>query len=118
MRCSECSSPAKVAVDGHPLCVEHYRMFEEAQSIRLRNILAYRNELVGQMEVGGGLPAGALGYRTPRPVFQTGPTTNHNIRIDRSVVGVINTGHIDRLRISLSEIQNRGDEATADALTK
>jgi hypothetical protein len=106
-------------VEGHLLCLEHYAMLTARQSDNLRNILAFRNQLVGDMEATGGLPRGSLGYQEPpRPVVHTGPMTHNNIRIDRSVIGAVNTGNIERLDVALNDIHNQGAPQVARALAR
>ena len=73
------------------------------------------NRIVEEMEVTSGVPRGTLGrYSMPQPVVHTGNV--NNIRVDRSVVGAINTGTVQRLDVALKYIHNAGGHELATQL--
>jgi len=49
-------------------------------------------------------------------VISTGEITLQNIKIDRSNIGVVNTGSIGNLDVSVSAIRNLGHDEIADEL--
>jgi hypothetical protein len=75
-----------------------------------------------------GFPDESLGglYRSPRiqlpppsPIVATqGPMTFHNINVQGSVVGAINTGEVQRIDVAIDHIRLGGDPALAQSLTQ
>lgn len=65
-----------------------------------------------------GLPLGTFPrLETPRaPTIHTGDVTLNSIKIDKSVVGSINTGEIQNLNVALKNVQVGGDEPLAKSL--
>src|SRR5207247_9593391 len=52
----------------------------------------------------------------PTPIIQRGPMNFHNIKIDRSVVGAINSGDVQRIEVAMNNINAHGGEVLAAAL--
>ena len=59
-------------------------------------------------------------YGRPAQPIQTGPVTFNNIRVDRSIVGAINTGAVAKLDVVMTGARNFGEQGqhVADALQK
>jgi len=57
-------------------------------------------------------------YKIPNPVVHQGPVNVHNVRIDRSVVGAVNTGTVDNLEVSLNDIRIDSDNAELKGMLK
>jgi hypothetical protein len=103
--------------NGHGLCLDHYSMLIKTNESMQRQEAALLNHLVESMEVTSGLPRGTLGrHPIPQPTVLAGPTTVNRVSVDRSTVGAINMGSIERLKVSLRDIQNGGDVDVAEAL--
>jgi hypothetical protein len=75
------------------------------------------NFILDQAEMVTGLYGGPR-MAMPRPpaIFQGGPMTFNNIRVDRSVVGAINTAEVQRIDVALSHIRIGGSEELASEL--
>jgi len=75
------------------------------------------NFLIGQMEAVSGIYGLFPRYALPEPIIHQGPMNFHNIKVDRSVVGAINTGNVKRIDVALDNIQaNSGDASLQQAL--
>lgn len=116
--CNQCGKPAVVAVGGSPLCVACY--YKLQQAMRLRDIMLKEemNFLMAQAEAMTGLYGISPRYEMPAPVIQQGPMNFHNIKVDRSVVGAINTGEVQRIDVALSHISLLGNEELHGALSQ
>jgi hypothetical protein len=85
-----------------------------AFQIQQGELAAMLNYLMDSTEITAGVPPGTLGrYPIPQQAIHTGPSTVHNIHVDRSVVGAINTGSVQRLNVSLDRIKNAGQPEAA-----
>lgn len=117
MQCSQCQRPAVVMLQNEvPLCVEHYVMLQRANSEQQRTLAALINYQLDSIDETIGIPSSAR-IRMPQPVVNTGNTTVNQLRIDRSVIGVLNTGTIENLNATISAIQ-KVDPALTDELKK
>lgn len=77
------------------------------------------NFLYDQMDEITGL--GGFGNRPriniPRPlIVPAGATTLHNVKIEGSVVGAVNTGEVRTIDIAMDQIRQGGNQELADAL--
>src|SRR5437868_5036041 len=109
MDCNQCGKPAIARVNGHPLCVGCYSIVQTAwreKDIALKEQLNY---LMAEAEAVTGLYGTMPRYEVQTPVIHQGPMTFHNIRVDRSVVGAINTGDVKRIDVALSQISVAGE---------
>jgi len=89
---------------GHPLCVEHYAMLQDAVSKQNEGLERAINMLEGHIDVVGlPRPTPSFPERKP-PVVIHQPKIDNSIHIDRSVVGSVNTGTINSLDVSMSNI--------------
>lgn len=115
--CSQCDKPALYRIEDHSLCLACYSKVEQIRQNELSEHMAminyYSDEI--QYSVFGGTPPR---LEIPRPSASVGPTTFHNIRVDRSVIGAINTGEIQKLDVALSHIRNGGDEELHAVLSR
>jgi len=115
--CSQCGKPAVVGVGDNPLCVDCLYKFQQAILMRDRMLKEEVNFLIGQMEAVSGIYGLFPRYALPEPVIHQGSMNFHNIKVDRSVVGAINTGNVKRIDVALDNIQaNSGDASLQQAL--
>lgn len=117
MKCDQCGKPAFYKYDnGAYLCVDCDYKVKQGQYLEFVQNASMLNQLAGEMEmmtgVGGVIPR----IQIPQPIY-SGHTV-HNIRVDNSVIGAINTGQIKNLNVALDNIQNAGSPTLADALQK
>jgi len=116
--CSQCGRPAIVEVNGNPLCLDcDYKLLQSAK-IRDRMLKEQHNYIVDQMEAVTGMygVSPKFDLSEPVPVIHQGPMTFHNIKVDRSVVGVINTAEVQKIDVALSHIATGGDVELQRAL--
>jgi len=72
------------------------------------------NFAMDQMDDISGLPR--TGARMQVPEIPKGPIILHNIKVDNSVVGSINTGNVEKIDVSLSYLHSIGNDEARDAL--
>jgi hypothetical protein len=115
-QCSQCEKPAIVDYNGHPLCVEHYRMMVQAShsilSWQAANLNMVRSEL--EAEAGGFVRLPRI--EIPPNPFVGGNLTYNNINVDRSTIGAINTGTISSLDVAITMMKDRGENELAEAI--
>ncbi len=117
-KCSQCGKPAVVETGGHPLCVDCYAKFQSAMANQQQQLAALLNYLTGEMEATVGLPGLFPRLQmpeSPSPVLHHGPITFHHINVDRSIIGAVNTGEVQKIDVSLSHLHNLGNDAAIDA---
>jgi hypothetical protein len=101
-----------------PLCLDcedkRQRMIEREHD-RLARELNYLDQ---EMEAISGLPPGVLPRYpiAPLPLVHSRPVTFHNIRVEGSTIGSINTGTIQQLDVAIGQAQGAGAEPLADAV--
>jgi hypothetical protein len=100
-----------------PLCLECHSKFQDVVDRRIENSERMMNYLSDLMEARIGIPGLAPRFppRPPRTVIQAGNFTMHNIRIDRSSIGVLNTGYINSVDTAIGTMRGSGEESAADA---
>lgn len=119
MNCGQCGKPAIAQYEDKIfLCVDCDLKFQQARQIEYARNATELNWLTEQMEYTVGFSGILPRYKIPQPTIHTGPVTNHNIRVDHSVIGAINTGQIKNLNVALDNIQNAGSPDLANALQK
>lgn len=118
MNCSQCGKPAVTQVQNSPLCVDCLLKLEQAMNLQQARLASMMNFLLGEAEDAVGMRGLFQRYHVPQPTIQTGPSTFNNIRVDRSVVGAINTGSIQKLDIAMSHVRAGGELEFAEALKK
>jgi hypothetical protein len=102
--CSQCGKPALFSVNGHPICVDCNLKIQQAFQIRSNEISQEINFLLDQADAVTGLYGVTPRYKIQTPVILQGPMNFHSIRVDRSVVGAINTGTVQKMEVALNNI--------------
>jgi len=74
------------------------------------------NYLTDMMEATIGLYEVLPRYKIPQPMVHQGPLTFHNIKVDQSVVGSINTGEVQRINVAMDHIKTSGNQELVKAL--
>jgi hypothetical protein len=105
--CSQCGRPAIFEVNGHPVCVDCNLKIQQAAQLVDRRLKEQWNMLMDQADAMSGVDAGMPRYRIQEPVIHQGPINFHNINVDRSVVGAINTGSVKKMEVALNNIHNK-----------
>jgi len=119
MKCSQCSREAMYNVQGHLLCIEHYTMMSNNLRDAQIQAIAMINYLSDSIDRTFGIaPTGPRISLPPQTVVNNNPTTYNNIKVDRSVVGTINTAQVARINVAMSNIQNSGNDAKYQLLSK
>lgn len=116
LKCSQCNRPAFVTAGGHPLCVEHYHMLQQANQIQDDREARYLNFLLGEMEAIGGLGPIFPRHQVSQPIIHQGTMKFQNIKVDRSNVGAINAGEVGKLDVMMSVISQRGNSELMKAI--
>jgi hypothetical protein len=113
--CNQCGKPAVVTVQGNPLCVDRFGKLQEAIRIRDTMLEKQINFLIGQAEAVTGLYGITPRYEMT-PVVHQGAMMFHNINVDRSAIGAVNTGSVQRIDVALSHIKTGGSTELEKAL--
>ena len=115
--CDQCGKPAIVQYGNRLLCVDCNLKFQQAEQLRHNRRASEINSLYAEMEMVADLPPGVL-LRMPtlQPPVQGDTMTFNNIRVDRSTIGTINTGGIQRLDIAVTQIKEQEQANLAEAL--
>ena len=121
--CTQCAVRPpmfKLAEGSHFLCLDCYRTLAavlDQQNAELERVMNYMG---AQMEAAVGLPGLVPRFPERRPPInaqQLGGTVN-NIQLNSSVVGAINTGTVEQLQASLTQISVGADQQLARELAK
>jgi len=119
MKCYQCGKPAMfLASDKQiPLCLECN--LKLVQMATLRNEIFERqiNFYSDLMDYTIGLPPSGPRFPPKKTVNLSGVTL-HNIKVDNSTVGVINTGNIETVDVAVSALHNEGKREFAEALNE
>ena len=115
--CTQCGKPALFMVGDSPLCVDCNLKVEQAARLRDIALKEQVNFYADQIEAVTGLYGITPRYAITQPVLHDGPMTLHNIKIDNSVVGAINTGEVMRIDVALSHIKIEGNAPLQQALS-
>jgi len=102
--CSQCGKPAVFEWNGHPICVGCNLKIQQAFQIRDNALKEQENFLLDQMEAVTGLYGVTPRHKIQTPVIHRGPMNFHSIKVDRSVVGAINTGSVEKMEVALNNI--------------
>jgi hypothetical protein len=105
-------------VDGHPICVDCNLKIQQAFQIRDNAAKQRINFLLDEADAITGLTGVMPRYEIQNPVIHQGPMHFHNIRIDRSVVGAINTGNVEKMEVALNNIHANNQNQELENLLK
>ena len=72
--------------------------------------------LTAEIEAVGGLPRLFPRYKVSSPVYYKGDLILNNINIQNSNVGVINTGNVESIDVSLTFLKEQGNEEIAELI--
>jgi hypothetical protein len=97
------------------LCLECYLKVVQIADINIAGLERQMNFAMDYMDYATGLPR--MGPRYPeRKVINMSGVNLHNIKIDHSTVGVVNTGNIQSVDVALTSLKNGGQDELAEAL--
>ena len=116
-KCSQCKQPAILEMVGNYLCIDCYSKFQQANYFSWVMNASMVNYLKDDLDsaMGFGFTGGRI--RIPRPnTIKTGDFMYHNIRVDNSVVGTINTGNIGKLDVNMHTMRAENKRELADIL--
>jgi hypothetical protein len=102
--CSQCGKPAVFNVNGHPICVDCNLKIQQASQIRNNALKERYNLLLDQADAVTGLHGVMARLPIQRPIIHEGPMSFHSIKIDKSVVGAVNTGTVEKMEVALNNI--------------
>lgn len=116
-RCYQCPKPAMYAVGEQniPLCLECYFKFFQMAQAQIENAERQMNFAMDEMDMIMGIPS--FNRFPTRKAVNLGGVTLHNIKVDNSTVGSVNTGTIGSLDVAISSVRET-DERLAEALTQ
>lgn len=121
MKCHNCSKPVMFMIGdskkGIPLCLDCNAKFQEVMDRQQERNELLLNYYADQIEYTVGLPGiiPRVPLRRPRTVIQQGGLMMNNIRIDRSNIGVVNTGFIGSVDTAVGVMKSSGDAEAAQA---
>jgi len=101
-----------------PLCLDCNAKVQEVLDRQMENQERMLNYLTDEMDAMIGLPGLGPRFppRPPRAVIRSGNITMHNINIDRSNIGVLNSGVIGSIDSAIGAIRSAGDSHAATLL--
>jgi len=121
--CAQCGKPAVVKLKHRatnnyeiPLCIDCNLKFQQAMELQYNRFASMLNFLTGEIEATTGLYGIHPRFEVTQPLVHQGPMTFHNIKVDRSVVGAINTGEVEKIDVAMSHISACGSEELARLL--
>jgi len=114
--CTQCGKSAIISVGNNPLCVDCYLKFQQATQMQNATQIQKVNYLTDMIEAKIGIYGVLPRYKVPQSMVHQGSLTFHNIKVDQSVVGSINTGEVQRIDIAMSHIKIAGNEELVKAL--
>lgn len=110
-RCSQCRKDAFVRFGSKLLCVDCYEKLQRTEQLRVGNAKIISNILhqemnhnVDYIESITGLRGTLPKYEIPKPIIHQGPMTFHNIQVDNSIIGSINSGYIQSIDIAMNDV--------------
>lgn len=115
--CYNCGKPAIVILgDGIPLCLDCYERIDAINQRQVNTLAEEYNHLADMAEMMTGVYGTVPRYKINKPIIQRNNVTYHNINVDRSVVGVINSGDVKRIDLAIDNIKYDGNEELANML--
>jgi hypothetical protein len=115
MKCHQCDRPALYLYDEKlPLCLDCYLKIVQIANVNIANLEREMNFALDYMDFATGLPR--MGPRYPeRKTINMSGLTFHNISIQGSNVGVVNSGHIHSVDIAMTALKADGQQKLFDA---
>lgn len=109
--CIQCGKPAVYEHgEGIYLCIDCSLKFQQISNMKMINLAEHMNFLLSSVESSAGVPRGLLPrYSITRPVINEGPINFNNFKIDNSTIGVINTGVVQEIDISMDNLKESGN---------
>jgi len=117
MKCHQCGKPAMFSVGKEevPLCLDCNLKFTQIAQMHIEANERMLNYLSDQADCIIGLPVS--GPRFPqRKAIHIGGVNLNNIKIDNSTIGVLNTGNIESVDVSVTSLQQNGNNQLANAI--
>jgi len=124
MKCSQCENDAFFTVGEKdkqsPLCIDHYAKFSNVIKDRDTMIKQEINYLEDYMGYIMGLTSTPPRYDVTQihSTINTGDVVLNNISVDRSVIGSVNTGNVERIDSAITIIKQSGEEELSEAIQK
>ena len=122
MKCYQCDKPAMFVLqlpEGTlPLCLDCNAKYQAMLSRQMEDSERMLNYISEEMEYAMGLPGlmPRFPQRPPQAIIRAGDMTVHNIQIDRSNIGVVNTGYIGAVDTAVGALRISGEVDGAEAL--
>lgn len=101
---------------GHLLCLNCHTTYQQTLLAQQGELARCLNFVLSEAEAVTGVYGVMPRYEIEQPVIQAGSTTFDNFKIDRSVIGAINTGRAQKIDVSLSKINTPENADLHDAL--
>ncbi|MFZ5858196.1 MAG: hypothetical protein ACOYZ6_15320 [Chloroflexota bacterium] len=121
MKCYQCEKPPiyKVQIKGHDVlfCIDHYLKYIQVEEIEMDQLVRLHNFLSEQMDqsVGYILTSPKIPVRS---TIQMGDVILHNLKIENSNIGLVNTGNIGTVDAAITILNQTGEHDIALALQK
>jgi hypothetical protein len=114
-KCSQCDRPAMFVAgpDQMPLCLQCAALAQQMVNSQIQEAMRGADRALDDMEMITGIPMRPR-RSPPAPVVVTG-NAFHNISVNNSTVGVVNTGQLHQVDSSISAIAGSGDDELAKA---
>lgn len=119
MKCYQCGRPAMFLVGEKeiPLCLDCNLKLVQMTTMQNDMLERQINYYTDLMDYTIGLPPSGPHF-PPKKTVNLGGIALHNIRVDNSTIGVINTGNIETVDVAVSVLQNEGKREFAQALNE
>ena len=118
MKCNQCDNPAMyhVGEQNIPLCLDCYYKYSQILQQQIENNERAMNFQLDRVNAITGLPLNVPRFPPrPQPVVLEGIKL-HNINVNNSVVGTVNTGSIGTVDQSISALVQSGEPEVAEAI--
>ncbi len=123
MKCHNCGKPASFQIEADDgvlrLCIDCNLKYEYARSLEYQRDAHLLNQLSAAFDAVSGIPG--LAPRVPIPQMQPIPISDmtiNNINVDNSVIGVLNTGNIEKVDTAVTVLKQSGEDPAATAIAK
>jgi hypothetical protein len=121
--CSQGDGKAAVtSVNGQPLCVDCFTKLQAVYAQQQDQALHWARHNMAMMNLAAEEMDSISGLRNFSPRVQipaipaTGPLTLNNFKLDNSVVGAINTGNVQTIDATVTQLRGIGEQNAARAL--